>query len=121
MGVSNSVLWAKTANGVMLDEAAQVNGAATVTYRCVMDEAPDLDFPFGPTNIDRDPLFVNAAFGNYRVLPLSPVIDHADNDPVILLGIAKDLDGKPLRIYDPDTEPDPGNGEKPVVDRERYD
>ena len=55
----------------------------------------------GPGNLNVDPAFANAAGGDYRLTPGSPVIDHGDPAAA---GPTLDLDGK-ARVVDGD-----GNG-----------
>jgi gliding motility-associated-like protein len=47
-------------------------------------------FPLG-TNMDADPLFVNAAAGDFHVSPCSPVIDHGPSSP----SVPTDIGGSP--------------------------
>ena len=68
----------------------------------------------GIGNVDADPLFVDPANGDTRLLPGSPCIDAGDNTAVPQ-GITTDLDGNPRFVDDPDTF-DSGNGDPPVVD-----
>ena len=78
----NSILWGNTP----MD--SQIFGGATITYSDIQGLAPGLG------NIDADPLFVEAASGNLRLLPGSPAIDAGENDAVPP-GITTDLDGSP--------------------------
>jgi fibro-slime domain-containing protein len=58
--------------------------------------------------------------GDYHLQSGSPCIDAADND-VVPADVTVDLDGH-IRFYDdPDTEPDTGNGDKPVIDMGAYE
>ena len=68
----------------------------------------------GIGNIDADPLFVDPANGDTRLLPGSPCIDAGDNTAVPQ-DITTDLDGNARFVDDPDTI-DTGNGDPPVVD-----
>ena len=78
----NSILWGNTP----MD--SQIFGGVTITYSDIQGGAP------GVGNIDADPLFVEAASGNLRLLPGSPAIDAGENDAVPP-GITTDLDGSP--------------------------
>lgn len=48
----------------------------------------------GAKTIDKDPLFVDSAHGNYRLLPPSPAVERGDNSPPAGTR-AVDLDGNP--------------------------
>lgn len=66
-------------------ETAMANGTASVVV--------------GPGNLNVDPAFANAAGGDYRLTPGSPVIDHGDPAGP---GPTLDLDGK-ARVVDGDS------------------
>jgi hypothetical protein len=76
---------------------------------------------WGPGNIDSYPQFVNAADGNFRLLPGSPCIDAGDNFAVPY-GVVTDLDGLARFADDPDTD-DTGlsDGVLGVVDMGAYE
>lgn len=68
----------------------------------------------GGGSIDSNPLFVNAAGGDLRLILTSPAVD-AGNNAVVPAGVTTDLDGKP-RFMDIPTVPDTGSGTPPIVD-----
>lgn len=84
-----------------------------VDYSCVQDIDPnDASILPGTGNIDDDPLFVDTAAGDLRLMPGSPCIDAGDN---AMANFTSDLDGNTRFRDDPDT-PDTGNGVPPIVD-----
>lgn len=94
--ISGSILWANSApEGTEL--AVGVGSMLAVAYSDVRlseewvyaKDGSTLDWQ--STNIDANPMFVSAQYGNYRLLPDSPCIDASDNTAVPL-DIA-DLDG----------------------------
>jgi predicted outer membrane repeat protein len=70
-------------------------------------------------NIDSNPRFVGAAFGNLRLFDTSPCIDAGDNDAVPS-GITTDLDGNPRFVEFPPPG-GTGNGTPPLVDMGAYE
>ena len=74
----------------------------------------------GVGNLEADPLFADAANGNYRLAAGSPCIDAGDNTAIPLR--SRDLDGGRRLVDDPAT-PDTGLpvGHKPIVDIGAYE
>lgn len=92
--ITNSVIWGNS--------NLQMQGNAPITYSNIQGGH------VGMGNINAQPLFVNAAAGNYRLLAGSPGID-AGNITAMPAGVLVDLDGNP-RVRD-------GNGDHiPIVD-----
>jgi hypothetical protein len=88
--ITNSIFWGNAFRPVWSDNTIKINGKyipADVTYSIVPFFNGQYDTPYGPRditfgwekdeyhNIDADPLFVNAAHGDFRVLSDSPAID----------------------------------------------
>ncbi len=73
----------------------------------------------GEGKLNADPLFVDAAGGNLRLMLDSPAID-AGNNAAVPAGVTTDLDGNP-RFVDIPTIPDTGNGTPPLVDMGAYE
>ena len=77
--LTNSILWGDTPDEIV--------GSATVTFSDVQGGYS------GSGNIDLDPLFANAAAGDFHLLPCSPCIDSGDNTAPSLP--ATDFEGDP--------------------------
>jgi hypothetical protein len=99
--LTNCILWGNSDRGGT-DESAQIfreSGSLVVNYSCIQGWTGVLG---GTGNIGIDPLFVDAAGGNYHLLPDSPCIDAGDPN-FIAEPNETDLDGKP-RILDGDND-----------------
>lgn len=104
IAVTNSIIWNSSigpASGLTIDYSDVQGG-----------------FP-GEGNIDLDPRFVDAAAGDYRLLPDSPCIDFGNNGAVPT-EVTTDLAGKPRFVDDPEA-PDGGKGSGPLVDMGAYE
>ncbi len=101
----NGIIWGNT--------PAQVfnGGSPSITYSDVQGGFA------GAGNIDADPLFVNAAGGNYRLAGTSPANDAGSNAGAGSL--LADIEGKPRRIDAP--RADTGIGKAPIVDMGAYE
>jgi hypothetical protein len=106
---NNSIIWGNS-SGNSGDEIYTWDNGSTVTlnYSDYSNAIGDVE-GFGTATpdancINLDPLFVDAANGNYRLQATSPCID-AGNNSYIPVGVTTDLDGNP-RIVDGNTPPD---------------
>jgi predicted outer membrane repeat protein len=128
--ITNCILWGNTqqgqqpGNGVFeSNEICACGGRTpTVTYCVVQGGYP------GQGNIDADPLFVDAAAGDYRLCggpvmegctEVSPCIDAGDNDAVPA-DILVDFDGN-TRFFASSCADDTGKGTPPIVDIGAYE
>ena len=88
--LKNCIVWGNSLTG---------SGASTNHYESWFSYSCTAPVPSGDDdgggNIEDDPLFVNAANGNYRLKPNSPCIDKGNNGDVVG---TRDLDGNP-RIW----------------------
>ena len=101
--VKNTILWGNTPNQIYFVDPGV--SSITVAYSDV-----DQDGYAGSNgNIRQDPLFVNAASGNFRLQPTSPCIDAATSDGAPLT----DMEGFPR--YDNPLAPNTGAGAYPVL------
>jgi predicted outer membrane repeat protein len=108
--LENSVVWGNT------PVPDPLVGLDTVRYSLVEGGAA------GEGNIDTDPMFADAAGGDYTLAPGSPAIDAADNFPYQdSIGPYQDLAGNARVVDDPDT-PDTGLSLiGPVIDMGCYE
>ncbi len=109
--LANSIVWGNPGAGL------QISGIPDVSYSDI--EGGWSGPSSGGHNIAQDPLFVDAANGNLRLLPGSPAID-AGSNAAVPPGITTDLDGKP-RIVDMPGVENNGNPQGPFVDLGAYE
>ncbi len=81
VAVTNSILWGNGVDSI---------GTVTVAWSCIGISS---DYGDGGHNLAADPLFVDAAAGDYRLLPLSPTINQGLKQA--WMSGATDLDGNP--------------------------
>jgi hypothetical protein len=105
--VTNCILWGDTPNEIYNNSSTPI-----VTYSDV--EGGTSESWFGAGCIDTDPLFVDAAGGNWRLSDWSPCVDAGNNNDVPG-GVMTDLDGNP-RFVDDTGAADTGAGTAPIVD-----
>jgi hypothetical protein len=79
--LTNCIVWGNSGGEI-------VGNGLTVTYSVVKGGFD------GTGNTNRDPLFVDAAHGNFHLQPCSPAIDSGENSAVPA-GVTTDLDGNP--------------------------
>ena len=75
--LTNCILWGDTAGG--LPEEIFNSGSGSTPVVIYSDIQGDDPYP-GTGNINADPLFVDAANGDYHLGPCSPCIDRGNND-----------------------------------------
>lgn len=102
VNIANSIIWG--------DSAAELiyQNSATIQYSTVQGGYP------GVGNIDRDPMFVDPADGDYHLQIGSPCIDAADKT-IVPEWVNSDADGQ-TRFFDDPNSVDTGNGSAPMVD-----
>ena len=81
--LTNCILWSDTPQEIYVS-----TGMPVVTYCTVQDGYE------GEGNIDADPLFIDAASGNFRLAASSPCIDVGSN-AAVPAGVMTDLEGNP--------------------------
>ena len=108
--VSNCIFWANTGSGgaTTNNQITAAGGTNTVTYSTVQLGAT------GTGNLSVDPLFVNAATGDFHLQMTSPAID-AGSNTMIPAGVTLDFALLPRRV-DITTVTDTGVGTSPIVD-----
>ena len=89
--ITNTILWGNTGTGVLPDDLTILSGAPAVTY-CDIGTGPLT----GAGNISGDPVFADAASGDYHLSAGSPCIDAGDNDAIALPTVDKDGEARIL-------------------------
>jgi len=107
----NCILWGNSGPGGMtVGNQITNSGGTTLASYCVVQGSYA-----GTANLAADPLFVNAASGDYRLLAGSTAIDSGSN-PLATTGATTDYGGQP-RYRDDPTAPNAGTGVSPLIDR----
>lgn len=111
LGLTNSIMWDNPAGSVTGQFPLPPELFSVSAVYSTVENAPAAWL--GTGSITADPLFVNPAAGDYRLLPRSPCID-AGNNALVPVDVTTDLAGNP-RIADGD-----GDGSA-VVDMGAYE
>jgi len=125
--ITNCIIWGNSDSSGSGESAQIYGGTPSVSFSCIQDDDPnDAYIPFSGAangNIDDDPNFINGDSNsinvNYRLMPVSPCIDAADNTNVPG-DVTMDLDGDSRFIDDPCVI-DTGSGTPPIVDMGAYE
>jgi hypothetical protein len=107
IAMSNCVVWGNTFGGSAFD------GPVVVEHSDVQGSWP------GISNLNANPLFRNAAAGDFRLDDGSPAIDRGRN-AAVPAGITLDLAGNPRYFDDPNTN-NPGGASGAFVDMGAYE
>ena len=113
--IANCILWANTGPGgtSVANQLTSSGGTTTVSYSIVQGGFT------GTANINGNPMFVDQAARNFRLMPNSPAID-AGSNTLVPAGTTVDADGAARFVDDP-TVADTGVGTAPIVDRGAYE
>ena len=100
--LNNCIVWGNSSEGEGNEIYVNSDNNFTVNYSDVDDDVGDIYgvVSWGSGIINDDPLFVDAASGDYHLQATSPCIDAGDNS-YVPSGVTTDLDGNP-RITDGD-------------------
>jgi hypothetical protein len=111
--VTNCILWGNNGGGEpQRDEIGLMGGTITLTSS-VVEQGTGQSW-FGAGCIDADPMFVNAAGGDFGLGACSLCVD-AGNNAAVPAGVTRDLAGNP-RFFDDVGLVDSGIGTAPIVD-----
>ena len=130
--VTNSIFWNNTSGGAVTPGGQLTISSAVTGVNVDRVIAQGWDGSIAGVGSGDDPMFADAAAGDYALLAGSPAIDAGDNAYVPADGADADLDGdvlEPLpldlagapRFADDPSTPDTGAGSAPIVDLGPYE
>jgi len=120
--IYNTIVWGNTANGVpdQIGVVSPPGSEPKVTFSNIEGGWTDVDCPTGfpNCNIDANPLFEDAAAGDFELRASSMCIDAGDNSVLSLC--SRDLADN-IRFMDDPATTDTGSGGAPIVDMGPYE
>lgn len=111
----NSILWG---NYSPIASSKEMTGSAAI-YDVSYSDINQTGYAGSNGNIDVDPMFVDAANGNFALPAYSPAVD-AGNNSAVPVGVTTDLAGN-NRFQDVPSSAHTGSGSTPLVDMGAYE